>query len=101
MAIDVHQALVDVKKLADVDKTEEEYQPPVDGSPEAIQRLIDYDIQLLSNCAQRIGAPCGARLKSPAFQRIIKNFIGNLESRKRAADAEISISSEEQQKENE
>ena len=101
VAIDVHQALVDVKKLADVDKTEEEYQPPVDGSPEAIQRLIDYDIQLLSNCAQRIGAPCGARLKSPAFQRIIKNFIGNLESRKRAADAEISISSEEQQKENE
>ena len=89
IAKEVHQKMAEVKFLVD----KEEYEPNVDGSPEAIKKLLEYDIELLTGCSQRIGASCGARLKAPMFQTMIQNFISGLKSRKRAAD--ISSKSEE------
>ena len=94
VAVKVHKLMVDVKNMVDRN-TEEPYQHPVDGSPEAIRKLIEYDLQLLTNCSKRIGAPCGTRLKSPAFRRMIDDFVGGLESRKRVASDEIKNSSDD------
>lgn len=76
----VQQILMDVKKMCGGPECEFN----VDGSPENIRRLIDYDVELLEGCAQRIGAPCGGRLRAPAFQTIIENFVSGLKTRKRS-----------------
>ena len=83
VAKEVHKTMVELRNLADAD---DEYKPVVDGSPEAIRRLLEYDIELLSGCSERIGASCGARLRSPAFQSIINKFIAGLESREKSLD---------------
>ena len=77
----IQQILMDVKKVCNGDECEFN----VDGSPENIRRLVDYDIHLLEGCSQRMGAPCGGRLRAPAFQNIIENFISGLKTRKRTS----------------
>ena len=105
VAIEVHQAMNDVKNMVCNIKDDngkrlvfddEEWEPVVDGSPENIWKLINYDIGLLSKCSQRIGAPCGSRLHTPAFKNIINGFISSLDnSRKRAAEQAKSSGSED------
>ena len=38
---------------------------------------------------------CGTRLKSPAFRRMVDDFVGGLKSRKRVASDEIKNSSDD------
>ena len=88
-AVVVHQKMVELRGLVD----KEEYEPKVDGSPEAIQKLLEYDIELLSGCSKRVAAGCGARLKAPAFQKLIKDFISGLKSSNTLNEEEVNNSS--------
>ena len=80
----VHKECFELKNILEGD--EESSYPVWDSSPATIKKLFDYDIELLTKCQSRIGGPCGTKLNSPQFKRVMADYISGLEaadSRKR------------------
>ena len=66
------------------------------GSSSSIKQLFEYDMKLLSNCYDRSGRPGDTKISSPAFQRVVKDYLSGLEEkelskkRNRASSDEVS-----------
>jgi len=56
-----------------------DWEPVVDGSPENIRRHLEYDIQLLTNCSERVGVKVGEKFNNPKFRGMLNNYIDCLE----------------------
>lgn len=81
VAKEVHQTMEDLRNV--LPPADDEWNPIVDGSPENIKRLFEYDIQLLTNCSEKMGVSAN-RLQSKTFRGMLNNYIDCLEnSRKR------------------
>ena len=76
----VNKSLLAIKNL--LPPGDDEWEPVVDGSPENIRRLFEYDIQLLNNCSRRSGGPISNRLESKKFRGMLENYIEVIEANK-------------------
>ena len=78
----VHKSLLD---LMDICKNDGDDPDEVDflrqTCPSAfnIRETFEKDLQMLENCQLRIGLPIGSRLRSPAFQSLMKKYFDGLE----------------------
>ena len=81
----VNKSMDDLRKL--LPDGDDDWEPPVDGSPENIRRLLERDIELLTNCSEQIGLNVANRFTNSKFRGMLNNYIENLEeSRKSALD---------------
>ena len=55
-----------------------------DPSTYNIKAMFEKDMEMLANCQERIGLPVGSRLRSPAFQNLMRKFFENLEMKETA-----------------
>ena len=55
-----------------------------DPSAYNIKAMFEKDMEMLANCQERIGLPVGSRLRSPAFQNLMRKFFENLEMKETA-----------------
>ena len=85
----VHNVLNDIRSL--LPQTDDEWVPVVDGSPDNIKRLLEYDIKLLSNCSKRIGRPVGNRFESKKFKGMLNNYIEILHKEKPGSGTSTNI----------
>ena len=53
------------------------------GSSSSIKQLFEYDMKLLSNCYDRSGRPGDTKISSPAFQRVVKDYLSGLEEKEK------------------